>query len=291
MDEIISEMFGFEGTGGLSHFPDLVLLVEALALMWVGKKLFDLACPFNLEEQLVKLDNKAISLNFVGYLTGLALILQAVVSGPVESLGQSMFEVLVWGLVGNGLLIMAGRVNNWFILKGIDNKQAMLEDSNLAVALVEVGSYLGSAAMIRAIILGESVGWAYDLGLTLFYFVLGQLSFVLYAFLYQKITSYDDLAEIKAGNAAAGITLGANLGAMGFLMAVPLSQSYSLVLFLAWFVIGNATLAGVRYALDHLVISSETLDHEIFVDKNWGAAALEGCFSVAAVLILTHLLG
>ncbi|MDT8446111.1 MAG: DUF350 domain-containing protein [bacterium] len=291
MRPIFEEMISFPGLGYLSHFPNLLFLAEVLALLWLAKRAFGFFCPYDLEEQLVRHDNKAVTLNFVGYLAGVALIVEGVLESPSPSLAWGLISVAIWGLVGIMLLLVAGRLNDRFILRGINAHQAMLKEGNLAVAVVEGASYLGSAALIRAIVMGESLGWAMDLGLTLFYFVLGQLAFWLYALLYQKLTSYDDLAEIAAGNAAAGLTLGANLAAMGFLMAMPLKQSYSLPWFVAWFVLGNATLAAFRWAMDRLVISSEKLDQEIYRDKNWGVAILEGAFSVSAVLILQNLFG
>lgn len=291
MRALFEEMIAFPGMGNLSHFPNLLYLVEVLALLWLAKRLFDWSCSFSLEEQLVRKDNKAIAVHFVGYLVGVALIVEGVLEAPSRGLVLGLIDVAIWGLVGMVLLLIAGRLNDKFILKGIKAREAMLLEGNLAVAVVEAAAYLGSAALIRAIVMGESLGWVFDLSLTLFYFCLGQAAFFVYAWIYQRLTRYDDLAEIASGNIAAGLTLGANLAAMGFLMSVPLKQSYSLVWFLAWFVVGNATLAAFRWVMDHLIISSEALDQEIHQDKNWGAAALEGGFSVAAVLILQNLFG
>lgn len=64
------------GIDYLSHFPSLVLVFEVLALLWLAKKAFDLFHPFELEHQLVKVDNKAITLAFVGYLAGVASFLE-----------------------------------------------------------------------------------------------------------------------------------------------------------------------------------------------------------------------
>jgi len=288
---MLLEMFDFPGMGSLSHFPNLLYLVEVLALLILSKYLFGAVHRFSLEEQLVIRDNKAVTLYFTGFVGSVALILEGVLEGPSTGLVQGMVDLALWALIGIVLLLVAGWMNDRLILRGIDAKEEMLVKGNLSVAVVGVGSLIGSAAMIRAIITGESLGWGLDLGLTVFYFLVGQFSFWVYGLVYQKITSYDDLAQIKGANVAAGITLGANLGAMGFLMAVPLSQSYSLLWYLAWFVVANATLAGFRFVMDIAMIHSQKLDQEIEQDQNWGIACLEGGFSLVAVLILQNVFG
>jgi len=291
MRVMILEMLDFPGMGSLSHFPNLLYLVEVLALLILSKYLFGAVHRFSLEDQLVKEDNKAVTIYFTAFVGSVALILEGVLEGPSAGLLIGMLDLALWAFIGIALLLVAGWLNDRFILRGIDAKVEMLGKGNLAVTMVGAGSLVGSAAMIRAIVTGESLGWGLDIGLTLFYFVLGQLSFWVYALIYQKITAYDDLAEIQSGNVAAGITLGMNLGAMGFLMSVPLSQSYSLLWYLAWFVVGNATLLGFRFVMDVGLIPTQKLDQEIHQDQNWGIAFLEGGFSVVAVLILQNIFG
>jgi len=291
MFEILSEMLTFEGMGSLSHFPNLVFLLEVLALLWLGKLAYGWTSPFKLEHQMVVTDNKAITLNFTAYLIGLVVILEGVLEGVSDDVLASMCDLAAWGVIGLVLLLVAGKLNDRLLLVGFKAPVEMLERQNLSAALVVAGGYLGSAAMIRSVVVGETLGWALDLGLTVFYFALGQLGLWVYGWLYQRITGYDDLKEIAAGNPAAGINLGINLAAMGFLMALPLRQSYSLVWYLAWFLLGNATLLGFRFALTKLIIPSQGLDQEIERDRNWGIACLEGAFSVGAVLVLQNLFG
>ena len=286
MEEIQGEIFSFTGVEALSDFPSMLFLVEVLALLYLAKKLYGLFGGFDLEHQLVKADNKAVTIAFVGYLSGVALILEGVLESPSEGLIPSMVSLLVWGIVGIVLLNLAQKINDMVILRGIDNKGEKLESSNLAVGVAEAGGNLGSALIVRAVITGESLGLSLDVGVTIFYFLLGQLGFILFGFLYQMITGYDFLREIKENNVAAGISFGMSLAALGFLIAVPLHHSYSLVLFAAWYVVGAAVLAFFRFVMDRVIIPSEKLDSEIHDDQNWGIALLEGSFALMAVLFL-----
>jgi uncharacterized membrane protein YjfL (UPF0719 family) len=155
--------------------------------------------------------------------------------------------------------------------------------------VVMAGGYIGSAMIIRSIILGPTLGWLSDIILILFYFCLAQLVFVLYGLLYERVTRYDFLQEIREGNVAAGICFGFNLAAIGILLAIPLRSSFSLVLFGGWFIVGIAMMAFFRFVMDRIIIPMETLDSEIHQDRNWGIALLEGCFSIAAVVLLQRI--
>lgn len=282
----LSELISLEGIGTLNHFPNLILIVLVLFLMWIGKKVFDLLTSYSIEHQLVKEDNKAITVSFVGYLGGVALILEGVLETGSDSLLVELMNITIWGIIGILLLNLAGKVNDRIILHRFNNVDELLNQQNVSVGVAMAGGYLGSAVIIRSIIIGESLGWAYDIGLTLFYFVLAQLAFYLSAFLHQLVTRYDFHQEIHNKNVAAGISFGSSLVAVGILLSIPLRESYSLVFFAAWFVLGSAVMAFFRFVMDRIIIPQEKLDEEIHKDQNWGIALLEGCFAIAAVMTL-----
>jgi uncharacterized membrane protein YjfL (UPF0719 family) len=260
-------------------------------LLWVGKKFFDLFTSFSLEVELVKADNKAIAIAFTGYLAGVATILEGVLEGSHQSLIIELLEISVWGVVGILLLNLAGKMNDRFILSRINNSRELSENKNISVGVAVAGSYMGSAMIIRGIVIGESIGWIYEISLTLFYFFLAQFSFFLYSHLHQKITQYDFLQEIREGNVAAGVSFAFNLLAMGILLSIPIQESYSLVYYAVWFLLGASMIAFFRFVMDRMIIPMEKLDEEIHKDKNWGAAFLEGCFSVSAVIMLQAIFG
>ncbi|MBU3916300.1 DUF350 domain-containing protein, partial [bacterium] len=260
MEALIAEFISLEGIVSLSYFPNLVLVLLILLLMWIGKKFFDFFSSYSLEYQLVKDDNKAIAIAFVGYLAGVATILEGALEGEHTSLLSELIEVSIWGIVGILLLNLAGLMNDRLVLRYFDNKTELLEKRNVSVGAVVAGSYLGSAMIIRSIIIGESLGWLFEISLTLFYFLLAQLFFSLYSILYQKIATYDLHQEIKDGNVAAGISLACNLVAMGILLAIPIRASFSLVLFIAWFVLGSTIMVFFRFVMDRIIIPMEKLD-------------------------------
>lgn len=286
MNTLIAPFLSFTGLTPFGYFPNFLLILLILLLTWIGKKMFDLFTRFSLEHQLVKADNKAITTAFVGYLGGVVIVLEGVLEGIYTSVWIELIEVGIWGLVGILLLNLAGKMNDRFILRQLSNRTELEENQNIGVGVVVAGSYIGSAMIIRSIIMGEPLGWVYEISLTLFYFLLGQFAFFLFSLLHQKVVRYNFHQEIKEGNIAAGISFAVNLAAIGILLAIPIRMSYSLILFAAWFILGSAIMAFFRFVMDRMIIPSEKLDEEIHVDRNWGIALLEGCYSIAAVVIL-----
>lgn len=286
MTELLYEFLLLDGVEKLSHFPNFLLVILTLLMIWISAKLFDLFSSYSLVYQLVKADNKAIAVAFTGYLAGVVTVLEGALEIVYESIWIQLLEVAIWGVIGILLLNLAGKMNDRLILRTFDNKKELLEDKNVGTGVVIAGSYIGSAMIIRSIIIGEPIGWFYEISLTLFYFLLGQFAFFLYTLLYQKVTAYDFHKEIEEDNVAAGVSFAFNLIAMGILLAIPIRTSYSLVLFLAWFVLGSSMMAFFRYIMDRIIIPLEKLDEEIHKDRNWGVACMEGCFSIAAVIIL-----
>jgi len=282
----LTELLDTQGIETFSHLPNLILIVLVLLLMWIGKKAFDLLTSYSLEYQLVKADNKAISIAFVGYLTGVAVVIEGVLEGESSSILMEFIDVFVWGIIGIILLNLAGKLNDVIIFRQFNNTDELLNNQNVAVGVAVAGSYIGCAIIIRSIITGESYGWALDIGLTILYYILAQVAFFLYSILYQIVTQYDFHKEIKDNNVAAGISMGFNLAAVGVLLAIPLRSSFSILLFLAWFILGSAVMAFFRFIMDRIIIPLEKLDEEIHQDQNWGIAFLEGCFSIAAIITL-----
>lgn len=291
MTALLYEFTHLGGIEHLSHFPNFVLIALSLLLIWVSKKLFDLFTSYSLQYQLVKADNKAIALTFVGYLGGVIIVLEAALEAHFETLLANLIEVTIWGIIGILLLNIAGKMNDRFLLRRFNNLEELLNRENIGVGIAMAGSYVGSAMIIRSVIIGEPIGWLYEISLTLFYFILGQFSFYLFTLLYQKVTQYDFHQEIQEGNAAAGVSFAFNLVAIGILVSIPIRTSYSLVLFAAWFILGSTIMAMFRFVVDRIIIPLEKLDEEIHKDKNWGVAFLEGCFAIAAVIVLQTIFG
>ena len=262
-------------------------LLLALALLFVGKKLFDLASSYSLDEEVTEKDNKAVTISFAGFLFGLGLVLQGVVAGDASgTLAGDLVWTAVWCLIGSGLLIAAQRINDRLIFGDFSNEKELVNDKNVGLGAAEAGSYIGAALILRGCLFGEGESFGLDLFSTLLFFVFGQIAFVAFAVYYQRLTSFDFKKAIENDNPAAGLSFGLILIAFGNMLSGPLYFSDSLGTFILWGFLGALLLGVARWIADRLILPGARLDEEIDRDANWGASLLVGgLFIIVSALV------
>lgn len=275
------------------RWEHLLLLVIAMIIFPVSKFLYTVPLyisrwrtsyeslkEFNIDEQLVKTDNKGLAVSFAGYLVGVGLVIRGSLSTSRVGVWDQLLDEIVFTAVGLFLLFISQLINDKVIFYGINNGQAIME-GNVAVGILEAATSLGSGIIIGSSITASNTGYGEDLGTTGMWFVFGQLGLVVFCKLYELITKYDDKAEIMKGNAAAGIGYGFTIVAVSLVIASPISKSDSLLGFALSYVIGSLLIIVMRVAVDKLVLRGRNLDDEITEDSNWGAAIVEGFYVVA----------
>ena len=296
MQEILEVLLDVNVITDLLDPTAALYLAVALMILFVGKWINDRLTPYQLDEQLTVVDNKAVAVSLSGYLFGLGIILWGVLVSPSDIEGSGDFRrdlmtdlasTAIWGVVGIILLQIARIINNRLLLPKFDIVKELVEDRNVGTGAVQCGSYVGSALMIRAAISGEAAGsLAISIGITVVYFLVGQIAFILFSKLYQAVSRFDLHAEIEADNVAAGVSFGMTLTAVGVLLSGYILKYDSLIGLLVWFVIGAFLLLVARYLVDKLILPGTLLDEEISQDRNWGAALLEGTIAIALAFIL-----
>ncbi len=296
MQEILEALLDVNAITDLLNPTAALYLAVALLVLFVGKWINDRLTPYQLDEQLTVVDNKAVAVSLSGYLFGLGIILWGVLVSPSDievsgnirrDLMTDLASTAIWGVVGIILLQIARIINNRLLLPEFDIVKELVEDRNVGAGAVQCGSYVGSALMIRAAISGEAAGsLAISIGITVVYFLVGQIAFILFSKLYQAVSRFDLHAEIEADNVAAGISFGMTLTAVGVLLSGYILKYDSLIGLLVWFVIGAFLLLVARYLVDKLILPGTLLDEEISKDRNWGAALLEGTIAIALAFIL-----
>ena len=107
----------------------------------------------------------------------------------------------------------------------------------------------------------------------------------MFAYLYRLITAFNDLEELRSGNAAAGLSGALTLVALALVMSFPITYYSSLLIFLPVAVVGTVALVIIRVVVDRLILPGDSLDTEIKRDNNWGAAILEGSIAIGIALV------
>ncbi len=283
------------------HYDSFLFLIQSLFILWIGKKVYDIFTPYKIDKELTTNDNKAVAVSFAGYLTGLGIIIWGVVSSP-SSVDNIMFgmeeserallltdvaQVFIWSFIGIILLNISRIINDKLILSKFNNTKELIEDKNVGTGAVDFGAFIASAIIIKSVVSGETVlcmGW--EMVGAIVFFTAGQILFIIFAIVYQKVTSYDFHAEIERDNAAAGISFGLALVAVGMLIANPILKSDSLVRLGVWFVLGTVLLIISKKIVDKLIFPDHKVDDEISKDQNWGVALVDGLISITVVLLL-----
>ncbi|NOY57864.1 MAG: DUF350 domain-containing protein [Calditrichaeota bacterium] len=295
MNELISSFFNMEPVYKLWQLDGPAYLFTFLVILVLAKLLYDLFTPFKLNRQLTEVDNKAVAVSFSGYMFGIGIVMLGVIStepgigaaiASRQELYNDLFNTVVWSLIGIILLNIARIVNDHLLLGKFNNVKELVQDRNVGTGAVEWGSYVGSALIIRAALFGEDVTFWVGLASTLLYFVLGQLGFILFGWIYQRISRFDLYAEIERDNVSAGVAFGASLTAIAILLSGFIVKYDSIPGFIVWFIMSLFFLIVSRYLVDKLILPGSLLDEEISRDQNWGAALVEGCVAIAIALFL-----
>lgn len=285
--DLFAEYISLENALNCINFEGLIYLILAFILLWFGKLFNDLVTSYDIDKELTTKDNKALAVSYVGYLIAQGIIILGVISGPDEhALLLELGLVALWSIIGIALLNLARVVNDKLIFSKFCNKKEIIDDRNIGTGAVQFGSYVGTAFIIKAIVSSESVGLVQDILGTIIFFIIGQLGFILFSIIYQKITQYDLHDEIEKDNVAAGVSFGATLVAIGIIMSHSIEITDSIPSFIVWFVNGVILIIASRYIIDKVILPKHKLDEEISQDRNWGVSLIEGGAAIIIALIL-----
>lgn len=292
----LSELFDPSRLTVIFDAYPLTFLAIGIVVLWVAKIINDLTTPYDLAEELTTKDNKAVAVSFSGYLLSAGILIWGVfrqdINPELAESGDQLYQIdllhsALWALFGIALLQFARVANDCLILPKFGNMKELIKDRNVGTGVVQAGSYVGTALIIQAATFGASSGsLSEDILVTFVYFIIGQLAFIAFAFIYQKITPYDLHDEIEKDNVAAGLGFGLTLVAIGMLLSSFILQYESLIGLIVWFVIASILMPICRLLTDRLLLSHAKLNDEISRDRNWGAALIEGVSAITIALIL-----
>ena len=268
-------------------------LMELLALLFCAKVLRDVSAirrGRRLNAQLTEHDNPAAALDLAGALLALVTaLLGSLLIGSETWLGQAS-ELAISGLAVLLILSFNGWLTDKAILRGIDDYRAIYEDRNVGVAACRAASVMATGLIIRGAFAHEApwleaISWV----------CVGQLALMVMALLYQWVTPYDDLAEIRGGNFAAALPLAGILFAVGLTVEAaiegePAGFSETLPLVLGYLAFAGVLLWLLRIFVDRVLMPGVSLSDEIAKDRNVGAGLLEASSFIACAELINYFL-
>ena len=279
-------------------------LSSGLLLFLFGKFLFSKTHhKINISHELVKQDNVAFSIAYVGYFIGVLLVIGGTIVGTSYGLKMDMVNIAIYGVLTITLLNASSWVNDRFILSQFSVRKEIIEDQNSGTGVIEAANYVASGLVIYGAVSGKSPDFFPDLSYGLFvsgilsvliFWIIGQLLMVVTTKIYSLLLPYDVHYEIERDNVAAGI------GFAGAMVAIAILISYGITGdFEGWIptfieiaidlTLGLAMLPLMRWIADDVLLPGEKLTDEIVNQKvpNIGAAFLEAFAYIGSAVLIT----
>lgn len=232
-----------------------------------------------------------------GHVLGIFLISGALVSGAVQGggLAEDLKWLAIYGILAAVLFNLTSRLGARLLLRS--RVHAELERGNLAAGIAVAGHTVATGVLVAANVGGDDLEM---IGVSLAFFVLSQLTLHGFVLLFRTLTSYDDAAEIEAGNAAAALSYAGVTVALAVIIGHAAEGSFE-----GW----SASLRGYAtallfcaslYLVRQFVVQTVVcgapptlrhgpLDEAIGKHRDLGLAALEAAAYLGCALLLGHL--
>lgn len=279
----------------------LVLLLAKKASDWLfraallGSGMED-SRELTVDHQIEEESNLAVALRKCGLGVGFGFGLAGVVSGGVarfsdgwEAIRDNTIEILGYCVVLLVFFFVAQFLAERVVLAHLNNARE-LHQGNLAVGFAEFGILVATGLIAYGSFHGEGGGW----GTSLAFFAMGQVALVAFAFLYEWLTPFDCLGEIKNGNTAAGLILGGTLMSLGIVLGFAVSGPFTgwtegITGFAVSGAVGMVLLVMFQRLIDKAFLPNTTLKTEVERDRNVAASSVTVCAQVALAIMIGSL--
>ena len=272
-------------------------MVEALAILLAAKLVRDLFLGWrghNVGEGVARKLSVGAATTQAGYLIGVLLGFLGAVSGRGEDsrfLGTAGLIALA-GLVAIVLQMVADIVSDQLIFRGIKDDKKIGADVNVALAVGKAAVSVATGLVLRGAMLHSESGLLERIA----WFGAAQAVMVVAVLFYCRLTPYDDRAEIRSNNLAAGFPIAGILLAVGLVMAAAVSGRPAGSASLA--ALETAKFLGVGLVLiylfslitDFVMLPKVKLARAIVEERSVAAGIQEGLSFLLAALIGTFFL-
>jgi uncharacterized membrane protein YjfL (UPF0719 family) len=276
-------------------FEDLAKTAAFVGLYFVlfllAKWMKDFFTPYKINDELTRKDNLAISLTMCGYYLATVAIFVGALFGPTQGFTKDLMLVGGYTILGLVFLNISRYINDKIILRKFCNVEQLTQEHNTAVGAVQLGTYVATGLIAAGAITGTGGGVV----TAIVFFILGQLSLLIFSLIYDLFTPYCIHEELGKKNTAAGVALGGTLIALGIIVLNGVSGDFvswqvNLINLAIVNVMAFIFLPLVRFVMDKLVIPADDLSREIIEDKNLGAGLLEATVAISFAIVLKVLL-
>lgn len=266
-----------------------------LALLRVGQRVLS---PGNSVPADFLRGNAARGMLQLGQVMGAFLIAASAVKGTVQGKGLAYDapRVVGFAVLGMVLMMVLGHLGLRLLLRS--RLAAELSRGNVAAGVAAGAHYVATGIITSRAVSG---GELHDVGVSLAFFGIGQLTLHVFITLFRALTVYDDAEQIQGENLAAALSYAGVSIAIGIIVGRAIEgdfvgwgeslKGYGAVLLFLF------ALYPVRQILVQMVLLGAPfafrggrLDTGVAAERNAGLGALEGVTYVAAALGIAEIL-
>lgn len=267
-----------------------VVLIEVLALVWIGKRAAAAAARTDFDRELLARDNPAAGVTLGGFYVALFVALSGLLAGEPRGLKSDLPAVALHGAAAIAALLASAAL--WRPLLEVDFRKDVLEARNVGAALVAAAALVATGLIYRGALTGES----HNPAAVAAFFGIGEGALFLAFLLYQAATPYDVYEEVsEKKNVAAAAGFAGAILASGLIIMNAVEGS-----FVGWkdsirdaflYLIPLAALPLVRWAVaGGLLLGFRNLSREVVEDRNAAAGFVEAAAYVGIALFALNLL-
>ncbi len=269
---------------GLSH--GFAYVIVGIFFIWLVKRVDDWRTKDFDDDVHIDDGNVAVGLRRAGLYLGIAIALSGAMGGSSKGFFLDVIQLLVDGLIITGFMFSSRSINDFIMLSNINNDEECVKEfqqpdgkkvvGNTAVGIVEAGMYIATGFILNGSISGAGGTFFQSIASTILFFILGQMTLLIFGFIYELITPFNVRNEIKDNNLAAGIGLGGILIALGIILRSSISGPFTgwandLAGFGIYAVFGIVMLLIFRIVVDKLLLPTTNIATEVTEDRNVAA--------------------
>lgn len=226
----------------------------------------------------------AVSLRRAGLYLAVAIGMVGVITGPSSGFIKDVIDITVYGSLVFTFFIFARFINDWFVLHGINNTEQIYDENNMSVGFAEFGCFVAAGIMATASMTGSGTMLS-----AITFFVIGQILILVTVQVYEKITKWNVLEQIKSGNISAGIHVGGLIMALsialyGIIAKDFVSYQYLFMSLAFEGVFAVAVLLGLSFVVDRFFFPLVSIQKEISEKQNVSVAVMLAAMQMVGAL-------
>ncbi len=279
----------------------LVYVIVGIFFIWLVKRIDDWRTKDFDDDTHIDNGNLAVGLRRSGLYLGIAIALSGALGGASSGFFIDLSHLLFDGLIITGFMFSSRFINDFIMLGHINNDAECIKifkqpdgtqtTGNTAVGMVECGMYIATGFILNGAVSGTGGSFIQAITSAVLFFILGQLTLLIFGFLYELITPFNVRNEIKNNNPAAGIGLGGILIALGIILMASISGPFTgwsndLIDFGIYAVYGIIMLLIFRAVVDKLLLPTTNIATEVKEDQNVAALVVVASVMSAVAIII-----